>query len=85
MKANVNAMLRAAHVGNDPDPHPHPLRLEDADTVLAASVEARDLAWETLVLIGSSEVNAAQAWFATVAGLERWARDPTRGHRPHST
>jgi hypothetical protein len=80
MKSNVNAMLRvAAYVGNDPHPHPHPLRPEDAEPVLAASVEARDLAWETLLLLGSAEVNtAAQAWFGTVATLERWARDATR-------
>jgi hypothetical protein len=80
MKANVNAMLRVgAHVGNDPNPHPHPLRPEDAERVLASSVEARDLAWETLLLLGSAEVNeAAQAWFGTVAALERWAQDATR-------
>ena len=80
MKANVNAMLRvAASVGGDPRPHPHPLRPEDAEPVLAASVETRDLAWETLLLLGSAEVlGAAQAWFGTVAAIQRSARDLTR-------
>ena len=80
MKANVNAMFRVAtHVGNDPHPHPHPLRPEDAEPLLADSVDARDMAWETLLLLGSAEVlAAAQAWFSTVAALEGSARDPTR-------
>ncbi|MFB9320820.1 hypothetical protein [Cryptosporangium minutisporangium] len=81
MKANVNAMLRfAAHVGADPRPHPHPLPPEDAEPLLADSVEARDQAWETLLLLGSAEViAAAQGWFGTVAALERSVRDPIRG------
>ncbi|SHN43324.1 hypothetical protein [Cryptosporangium aurantiacum] len=80
MKSNVNTMLRvAAQIGEDPRPHPHPLAPEAGELLLAESVEARDLAWETLLLLGSAEVlEAASAWFGTVATLERSARDATR-------
>jgi hypothetical protein len=80
MKANVNVMFRlAAHFGNDPNPHP--LKPEEAEALLARSVEARDMAWEMVLLVGSAEVAAAaRGWFLTIAALERSAhrteRDP---------
>jgi hypothetical protein len=51
---------------------PHRLTPEQARPLLAASVEARDQAWETLSLVGSKDVAAAaNAWFDVVVVMER--------------
>jgi hypothetical protein len=75
MKANVNVMYRLAdHLGGAPSPHR--LTPEQAEPLLAATVEARDQAWETLSLIGSADVAAAaNVWFGVVAEMERTLRD----------
>jgi hypothetical protein len=71
MKANVNVMYRwADYLGNRSSPHE--LTPERARPLLAASVEARDQAWETLSLVGSRDVAAAaNAWFDVVVVMER--------------
>ena len=71
MKANVNVMYRLAdYFGTSSSPHQ--LTPEQAQPLLAASVEARDQAWETLSLVGSKDVAAAaNAWFDVVVVMER--------------
>jgi hypothetical protein len=82
VKRMVSVAFRvAAHAGNDP--HPNPLPPEDAGGLLADSLEARDLAWEMLLLLAGSEVvESARAWFLAVTEMEKFNRglvvDPER-------
>ncbi|MCS0600505.1 hypothetical protein NX794_04555 [Streptomyces sp. LP11] len=55
----------------DLDPHPHPLRPEDSAPLLTTAAEARDLAWEALLLLGDAEVAAAaHDWAGVVTTME---------------
>jgi len=73
-RASVSTMFRvAAQLGSDP--HPHPLPLDEADVRLGEASEARDLAWETVLLLGSPEaVDAAREWSVAVAEMEQAVR-----------
>ncbi|RFU88742.1 hypothetical protein DY218_00055 [Streptomyces triticagri] len=74
LRASVSTMFRAAaQLGNDP--HPHPLPVEEAAVRLGEASEARDLAWESVLLLGSpAVVDAAREWAAAVAEMERAVR-----------
>jgi hypothetical protein len=78
VKTTVGVLFRvSAHLGNDP--HPHPLTPEDASVQLANAADARDLTWETMLLLGEpGVVDAAHAWFGTVMAMERFVRDQVR-------
>ncbi|MEO3766885.1 hypothetical protein [Streptomyces sp. B8F3] len=78
VKSTVSPLFRvAAHFGNDANPHPLPPR--EAGPGLGDASQARDLAWEEMLLLGSPEVvEAGRAWAQTVAAMERFVRDGTR-------
>ncbi|MER5439782.1 hypothetical protein [Streptomyces sp. NPDC002790] len=77
VKMTVSLLFRvAAHVGNDSNPNP--LSPQEAGHRLGDASEARDLAWEEMLLLGSLEVvEAGRAWAETVATMERFVRDRT--------
>lgn len=77
LKAIISLTFRvSAHFGNDPNPHP--LKPEDAAPQLGTASEYRDLAWETLLLLGTPDaVEAAHEWAVTVAEMERFAQERT--------
>ncbi|MGH3661257.1 MAG: hypothetical protein ACRDT8_12200 [Micromonosporaceae bacterium] len=67
----------ASHL--DVDPHPRPLTLDEATPGLNSASEARDLAWEQLLMLGDRDVvNAGRDWFAVVATMEGFVRDDAR-------
>ncbi|WP_405877339.1 hypothetical protein OG762_02510 [Streptomyces sp. NBC_01136] len=69
----------AAHLGNDP--HPHPLSPEEAAPQLAEALDARDPAWEALLLLGAPEVvEKARAWAVVTVEMQRFLRERT--HAP---
>ncbi|WP_119293247.1 hypothetical protein [Streptomyces sp. YIM 130001] len=74
LRASVSVMFRAAaQLGSDP--HPHPLPLEEAAARLGEAAEARDLAWESVLLFGAAEVvEAAREWAVAVAEMEQAMR-----------
>lgn len=76
-KAIISLLFRiAAHLGNDP--HPYPLPPEDAAPLLGSASEARDQAWEAVLLFGDADVaDAARTWAGAVAAMERFVRDRT--------
>lgn len=82
VKATVTPAYRvAAHLGNDP--HPHPLAPEAAEALLADASDARDPAWEALLLLGAPEVVAqGRRWAAVANAMESFLReqitDPVR-------
>jgi hypothetical protein len=78
VKATITVSYRlAAHFGNDA--HPYPLAPEDATAALAEASDARDPAWEALLMLGAPPVvDAGRAWFVTVAAMERFLRAGTR-------
>ncbi|MDI3405357.1 hypothetical protein QIS96_16205 [Streptomyces sp. B-S-A6] len=78
LRASVSTMFRAAaQLGNDP--HPHPLPLGEAAVRLGEASEARDLAWESVLLFGSPEVvDAAREWAVAVAEMEQAVRAEAR-------
>nr|WP_243088142.1 hypothetical protein [Streptomyces sp. 891-h] len=77
-RASVSTMFRAAaQLGSDP--HPHPLSLDEAAVRLGEASEARDLAWESVLLFGSPEVvDAAREWAVAVAEMEQAVRAERR-------
>ncbi|MGP3968306.1 hypothetical protein [Streptomyces sp. 6N223] len=85
LKAMISVLFRAsAHFGNDP--HPHPLTPAEATPRLASASEARDQAWETMLLLAAPEVvDVAHAWASTVAEMERFVRDETHDSDAWST
>jgi len=74
LKAMISVLFRvSAHFGNDP--HPQPLAPAEANPRLANASEARDQAWEAVLLLAAPEVvDVAHAWARTVAEMERFAR-----------
>ncbi|MGP3986897.1 hypothetical protein [Streptomyces sp. 3N207] len=72
LKAMISVVFRvSAHFGNDP--HPHPLTPAEASPRLASASEARDQAWETMLLLAAPEVvDVAHAWARTVAEMFVW-------------
>ncbi|AXG77574.1 hypothetical protein [Streptomyces paludis] len=78
LKAIISVLFRvSAHFGNDP--HPQPLAPAEANPRLASASEARDQAWEMVLLLAASEVvDVAHAWARTIAAMERFVRDETR-------
>ena len=77
IKRSVSVTYRlAAHVGNDP--HPHPLTPEQAYPLLDDAYDARDLAWESLLLLGAPEVvDAARDWAFTLRRMDFFVRSGT--------
>ncbi|MFF0729048.1 hypothetical protein [Streptomyces sp. NPDC004134] len=78
VKPAVSLLFRVgAHFGNDANPHPLPPR--EAAPRLGDASQARDLAWEEMLLLGSpGVVEAGRAWAEAVAAMERFVRDGTR-------
>ncbi|MGH2601443.1 MAG: hypothetical protein ACRDJ9_18915, partial [Dehalococcoidia bacterium] len=74
IKRSVSGTYRlAGHFGNDP--HPHPLTPEQAYPLLDEAYDARDLAWESLLLLGAPEVvDAARDSAFTLRRTDRFAR-----------
>ncbi|WAU84689.1 hypothetical protein O1Q96_36375 [Streptomyces sp. Qhu-G9] len=61
----------AAHLGNDPNRHP--LTPEDAAPQLAAALDARDPAWEALLMLGAPDVvDRAREWVLAAIEMERF-------------
>jgi hypothetical protein len=85
LKAMISVLFRvSAHFGNDP--HPQPLAPTEANPRLAGTSEARDQAWETMLLLAAPEVvDVAHAWARTVAEMERFVRDETHDPDTWST
>ncbi|WTX00175.1 hypothetical protein OG216_45545 [Streptomycetaceae bacterium NBC_01309] len=85
VKEMISVLFRAAaHLGNDP--HPHPLTPTEAASRLGAASEARDQAWETLLLVAAPDmVEAAHAWASAVAEMERFVDARTRDPAAWST
>ncbi|GAB2880895.1 hypothetical protein [Streptomyces mayteni] len=85
LKAMISVLFRvSAHFGNDP--HPHPLAPAEASPRLAGASEARDRAWETMLLLAAPEVvDVAHAWARTVAEMELFVRNGTRDPDAWST
>src|SRR5256885_11385127 len=67
----------AAHLGNDP--RPQPLVPEEGFLAFAAAIPEREAAWESVLLLGTSEaIEAAQEWQRLVWQMEHFARDQVR-------
>jgi hypothetical protein len=63
------------------DPYPHPLTAEDGAAALGAATEAREPAWESLLLIGTPEViEVAQRWNQAVWNMEQFIQ--AKGQNP---
>lgn len=80
LKAIVSVLFRAAaHCGNDRNPHP--VEPDEAAPRLDSANEARDLAWETMLLLGASDVvDAGREWAVAIAEMERFVQ--ARTHAP---
>ncbi|MFJ6835914.1 hypothetical protein [Streptomyces sp. NPDC091209] len=79
LKRTITLTYRvAAHLGSDP--HPHPLPPEDAAPLLAAALDARDPAWEALLMLGTPEVvEKAREWAVLAMRMENFPNEPVRG------
>jgi hypothetical protein len=75
LKSTLNLTYRvAAHLGLGP--HPYPLPWTEAAARFDAALEVRDVAWESMQLIGTTRVlEAATAWFRTTLAMERFVRN----------
>ncbi|MFD5627684.1 MULTISPECIES: hypothetical protein [unclassified Streptomyces] len=80
LKRTVTLTYRiASHLGADP--HPHPLTPEEAAPQMAEALDARDPAWEALLLLGAPDVvEAARAWVVVAMEMEHFPQE-----RTHST
>ncbi|MDI3422801.1 immunoglobulin domain-containing family protein [Streptomyces luteolus] len=85
LKAMISVLFRvSAHFGNDP--HPHPLAPAEAAPRLSSASEARDQAWETMLLLAAPEVvDVAHTWARTVAEMERFLGEETHDPDEWST
>ncbi|MEV8033523.1 hypothetical protein [Streptomyces sp. NPDC086182] len=79
LKKTITLTYRvAAHLGDDP--HPHPLPPEAAAPLLAAALDARDPAWEALLMLGTPEVvEKAREWALMAMRMENFPNERVRG------
>ncbi|MHA5047721.1 hypothetical protein [Streptomyces sp. SD15] len=77
LKKTVTLTYRvAAHL--EIDPHPHPLTPQEAAPQMAEALDARDPAWESLLLLGAPDVvETARAWVVVAIDMERVVQEPT--------
>lgn len=78
LKRTVTLTYRVA-AGQGIDPHPHPLTPQEAAPLMAEALDARDPAWEALLLLGAPDVvEVARAWAVVAIDMERVPQERIR-------
>lgn len=85
LKRTVTFTYRiASHL--EADPHPHPLTPEEAAPQMAEALDARDPAWEALLLLGAPDVvEAARAWVVVAMEMEHFPQERNRSAQAWQT